>query len=312
LPIDPHARRLLHMLSVTGSADPSFATIGERRDAFRKLMGFSGQTVEVGPIADRCLPGPGGAIGIRLYTPFDAPAGRLPGLVFFHGGGLVAGSLDTHDPLCRTLANETGCRIVSVDYRLAPEHKFPAAATDASAACSWVIEHAPELGLDPSRIGVGGDSAGGALAIVACHIARETRGPMPAFQLLLCPITDFTSEAGSRSEFANGYLVDKTMIEQDLMLYLPNDVGAADPRISPLRLPDFGALPPAFIHTAEFDPFRDEGKAYAERLLGAGVAAAHTCHSGMVHLFYGMSGVIPAARGAMKTIGAEIRNALQG
>jgi acetyl esterase len=310
LPLDPQVRRLLQMLSVTQPADPSRATIGERRQGFRNLMRFSDPAAEIGSVEDLSLPGPDGAIAIRLYTPIDAPAGRLPGLVFFHGGGLVAGSLDTHDAMCRVLANATGCRIVSVEYRLSPEHKFPAAVTDASAACTWVLDHPSRFGLDPARIGVGGDSAGGTLAITVCAMAREARRPMPAFQLLICPITDFAAETVSRRSFATGYLIDKTTLDQDLEHYLPSGALPAEPRISPLRLSDFDGFPPAFIHTAEFDPFRDEGEAYAGRLLGAGVVVAHTCHPGMIHLFYAMPSVIPAGRRAMQCIGAEIRAAL--
>jgi acetyl esterase/lipase len=311
LPLDPHARRLLKMLSVTGASGASLAGIGERRRAFRGLMQFSGEPVEIGAVEDRGLPGPDGAIGIRLYTPLEAPAGPLPGLVFFHGGGLVAGSLDTHDPLCRALANATGCRIVAVDYRLAPEHKFPAAVVEASAAWTWVIEHAATLDLDPVRIGVAGDSAGGALAIVTCAQARAARAPTPALQLLLCPITDFGAETGSRETFASGYLIDKTTIQQDLDHYLPSGMLPIEPEISPLRLAGFGGLPPAFVHTAEFDPFRDEGEAYVRRLLDAGVAAVHTCHPGMPHLFYAMPSAIPSGREAIRQIGAEVRAAFR-
>jgi acetyl esterase len=309
VPLDPHAQRFLHMLSATGLADPCRADLAARRESFRGLMRFSGNPIEIGQVEDREIPGPDGAIGIRIYTPIDATEGLLPGLVFFHGGGLVAGGLDTHDALSRALANATGCRIVAVEYRLAPEDKFPAAATDASAACAWVLSHAAELGLEAARIGVAGDSAGGALAIVACARAREVGGPMPALQLLLCPITDFAAETASRAAFASGFLIDKIVIERDLDHYLASGTPATEPRISPLRLASVGALPPAFIHTAEFDPFRDEGEAYANRLREAGIPVRHTCHPGMIHLFYAMPGVIPAGCSVMKLIGTEIKAA---
>jgi acetyl esterase len=299
------------MLSIGGPADSPRPSLEDRRHSLLDLMRFADKGVEVGYVEDRHLPGPDGAIDVRLYTPLAASAGRLPGLVYFHGGGLVAGSLDSHDALCRVLANETGCRIVSVGYRLAPEHKFPTAVMDAAAATRWVLTHDAEFGLDPTRIGVGGDSAGAALAITACHMMREAQGPLPAFQLLLCPITDYAADGGSREEFANGFLVDKAMIDGDLEHYLGGGVQRTDPRVSPLRIAAFSGLPRAFIHTAEFDPFRDEGHAYASALLDAGVDAAYTCHAGMIHLFYAMPGVIPYGRSAMKLIGAEIRAALQ-
>jgi acetyl esterase len=299
------------MLSLGGSADRSRASVNDRRQGLVDLMRFADRNVETGPVEDRSLPGSDGPIDARIYTPLGAQAGRLPGLVFFHGGGFVGGSLDTHDALCRVLANETGCRVISVGYRLAPEHKFPAGVTDAAAATLWVFGHAAEFGLDPARIGIGGDSAGAVLAVTACHMMREAHGLAPAFQLLICPITDFAAEMDSRREFANGYLIDKATIDRDLEYYLPPGADLADPRISPLRLPDLGGFPPAFIHTAEFDPFRDEGQAYARALLDVGVPTAYTCHTGMIHLFYAMPAVIPYGRSAMKLIGAEIKAALQ-
>jgi acetyl esterase/lipase len=310
MPLDPHAKRLLDMLATAGGADPRRLTVHERREAFRKLMSLSASDVGIGCVENRVLPGPDAPVGIRIYAPATTAAGRLPGLVYFHGGGLVAGGVDTHEWICRMLANETGCRLVSVDYRLAPEHKFPAAVLDSYAATTWVIEHAADLGIIRHRIAVGGDSAGGTLAIVICQMLRQTRAPKLVAQLLLCPITDFSAETESRRTFAEGRLLNKATMERDLEHYLPAGVDATDPRISPLRASDFSSLPPAYIHTAEFDPLRDEGKAYGDRLTSAGVEVKYTCHPGMVHLFYGMASVIPYARAAMKRIGAEIRGAL--
>lgn len=297
------------MLVAAGSADASRLSLSERRDAFRKLMSLSETEVAVGGVEDRELPGPESPIRVRIYTPTETGADRLPGIVYFHGGGLVAGSLDTHEAVCRTLANETGCRLVAVDYRLAPEHKFPAAVMDGQSATMWVFEHAAELRIDPDRIAVAGDSAGAALAAIVCQLARQAQGVRLAAQLLLCPITDFAAETESRNSFAEGYLLHKATLERDLEYYVPEGLDPADPRISPLRATDFGGLPPAFIHTAEFDPMRDEGRAYAERLMRAGVEVSYTCHPGMVHLFYAMAGVVPYARTAMKRIGAELRAA---
>jgi len=306
MPLDPHARRLLDMVAA-GSTDPIPATIEARRRAFRALMSFSDGEGATAFVEERSLPGPDSVLRARLYRPHDSPSGSLPGLVFFHGGGLVAGSVETHDPICRVLANETGCGVVSVDYRLAPEHPFPAAVRDAGAATLWVIENATSLGLDSARIGVGGDSAGAALAAVVCQGA----GPRPAFQLLLCPITDFAGETRSRQDFATGYLVDAAMVRRDLDHYLPREIDPADPMVSPSRGRDFRDQPPAFIHTAEYDPFRDEGEDYARRLEEAGIAVAQTRHRGMIHLFYALPRAIPYARHAMRQIGAEIKAALR-
>jgi len=298
------------MLAAAGPADPASLSLEARREAFRKLMSFSQGGEDVGGVTERIVPGPGGPIPMRVYTPTGAAGEPLPGLVFFHGGGLVAGGLDTHDSLCRTLANECGCRLVSVGYRLAPEHKFPAAVLDACAATAWVAAHAAELGIDSERIAVGGDSAGGTLAAVVCQCARGESGPRLAAQLLLCPIVDFATHSVSRAALADDPLVGKAMMERDLEFYLCEGVEASDPRVSPLRAAELGRLPPACVHTAEFDPLRDEGKAYADRLAQAGVAVRYTCHEGMSHLFYGMTGVVPYARAAMKGIGAELKATL--
>jgi acetyl esterase len=310
MPLDPHAKRILNMLAMAGPVDASRLSVNERRGLFRELMSLSPGNLPIGRIEDRALPGPGGSIGIRVYTPIETFADCLPGVIYFHGGGLVAGGLDTHDRVCRTLANETGCRLISVDYRLAPEHKFPAAVMDGYAATIWVIEHVLELGIDRDRIAVAGDSAGATLAATVCQLARRAHGVDLAGQLLLCPITDFVAETESRSAFARGYLLDKAMMDRDREHYLPAGTDPTDPRISPLRAPDLSGLPRAYIHTAEFDPLRDEGRAYAVRLAHADVKVGYTCHPGMIHLFYAMPSAIPYAHTALKRIGAELRAGL--
>lgn len=292
--------------SGVAGAPPS---VMERRDAFRKLMSLSDGGETVGGVEDRSLPGTDGPLRVRIYTPVDARSGTSPALVYFHGGGLVSGSLDTHDGVCRSLANASGCRIFSVDYRLAPEHKFPAAVTDGCAATAWIVRHAGELRIDRERIAVGGDSAGATLAAVVCQLMGRAPGVKLAAQLLLCPITDFAGETASRKAFAQGFLLENATMEQDLEQYVPSGVDAADPRISPLRAADFTDLPAAFIHTAEFDPLLDEGRAYADRLAAAGVEVHYVCHPGMIHLFYGMARAVPYARTAIKGIGAELRAA---
>jgi len=307
--LDPHVRRLLDMVAASGSAGVPAPTIDERRRGFAKLMALSGPGTAAGHAEDRVLPGPDGPIPIRVYTSARAANRRLPGLVYFHGGGFVAGSLDTNDALARTLADESGARVVAVGYRLAPEHRYPAALVDCHAATAWAMAHPIELGIEPGMVAVAGDSAGATLAAVVCRRLGERPGPQPLFQLLLCPIADFAAETESRRLFGTGYLIDETMIAADLRHYLPPGVTATDPQVSPLRAADLSGLCPTYIHTAEADPLRDEAVGYAARLREAGVPAQCTCHAGMIHLFYGMAGVIPYARTAWAQIGIEIRAA---
>jgi acetyl esterase/lipase len=234
----------------------------------------------------------------------------LPGFVFFHGGGMVAGNIETHDRICAALAQTTGCRLISVGYRLAPEHKFPAAIEDAIAATRWIYEQATALGIDATRLAVGGDSAGATLSAVVCQHALQNDGPTIALQCLLCPVLDFDEPSPSRQAFAENHLLDKATIDADLADYLPGDADPADLRISPLRANDLAGLPAAIIHTAEFDPMRDEGNAYAGKLVAAGVAVEHICHDGMIHNFHAMGAILPQARLVLDLIGEQIRRAL--
>ena len=310
MPLDSHVRRILDMLAAASGPGVSRPNVMERREAFRKLMGLSDCSDAIGSIEDCTVPGAEGPLSMRIYTPVASGPGPATALIYFHGGGLVSGNLDTHDGVCRALANAAGCRVFSVDYRLAPEHRFPAAVDDACAATAWIVRHAVELRIAPDRIAVGGDSAGATLAAVVCQQTRQMPGVKLAAQLLLCPIMDFAGETASRKAYAEGFLLETQQMGRDLEQYVPAGVDAADPRISPLRATDFRNLPPAYIHTAEFDPLHDEGRAYADGLVAAGVKVHYTCHPGMIHLFYGMTRAVPYARTAMTRIGAEIRAAL--
>ena len=203
--------------------------------------------------------------------------------------------------------------MISVDYRLAPEHPFPAGLDDATAAIAYIGSHAADFGVDAARLGVCGDSAGGTLAAAACHsLAHSAMPPMPrpALQLLICPILDYSRRTGSRRDFASGYLIDQDTLDHDLEHYSPGGADPRDPLISPLLAADLTAMPPTIVHTAEFDPLRDEGEDYFDRLTHTGSALAYTCHPGMIHLFYGLGAVIPYARTAFEKMGAEIRAAL--
>jgi acetyl esterase len=311
MPLDPHAKKLLEMLNAVGAADLSRMAPQEMREGFERLAGVVGvNDVAVDAAEDRSLPGPGGPIPVRVYAPRGSGAATLPGLIYFHGGGGVFGSIASHDSFCRVLANAGACRVVSVGYRLAPEHKFPAAVEDACAATAWIAAQAREFRIDPRRIAVGGDSIGGGLAAVVCRMARDSGGPAIALQVLLCPAMDMRNTSYSRTVFAAGYFLNQATIDWTLKHYCAPGADLADPRMSPLLAEDLSCLPPAQVHTAEFDPLRSEGAAYAERLQRANVAVRHTCHAGMIHHFYAMGGVIPYARTAVAAAGAEIRSAL--
>jgi acetyl esterase len=312
VPLDPSAKRLLDMLAAAGGmADIATMTPQQMREGFRRLaQAVDVKGVPVGRIEDGELPGPGGPLPHRIYWPQHPVAQPLPALVFFHGGGGVFGDIDTHDGLCRMLCAESGCAVISLGYRRAPEHKFPAAVEDSYAATLWVADHATGLGLDPHRIAVGGDSAGGGLAAVVCQMAAANPGPRLALQVLFCPVMDMRPQTPSRHALAEGYFLNQATMDWMVRHYCAADADLDDPRLSPLRAAQFSGLPPAHIHTAEFDPLRDEGEAYAQLLRHAGVPARYTCHAGMIHHFYAMAGAIPPARAALKAAAHAIREAL--
>ena len=302
--MDPQARRFLAMIAIGGPPDGARIDPSDRRRSFKKLMRFA-KPPEGHVLADDARIGPRG-IPVRRYTPEpDAPL--MPGLVYFHGGGLVAGGLDTHDALCRTLAHLARCRVIAVDYRLAPEHPFPAAIVDALTAVRWVLRHAEDLGLRREAIAIGGDSGGATLATIVCQIMA--RRQVIKAQLLLCPVLDFGEPSGSRQRFASGFLLDTATMATDLSWYAPRR-SLRDPRVSPLRAERLDDLPPTIIHTAGFDPLVDEGTAYACRLAEAGVSVRHHCHERLVHHFYALTGVIPAAQAALAAIGRDLEVAL--
>lgn len=310
MPLDPRAQRFLERLAASNPQNALALTVAARRAALADLLGMSGTPTPIQRVEERSLPGPAGPIPLRIYTPANAPATGTAGLIYFHGGGFVAGSLDTHDAIARSLANACGARVMSVGYRLAPEHPFPAAIEDGRAAAYWVAANATALGLDPARLAVGGDSAGATLAAVVCQTTTAEASVRWALQVLLCPIMDFRAQTPSRTELASGYFLDQATLEHDLKHYLGPGADPADPRVSPLRASELAHLPPACIHTAEFDPLRDEGREYAQRLERAGVRTLYRCHSGMIHLFYGMGALIPYAARGFELIGADARTVL--
>jgi acetyl esterase len=310
VPLDPRVKRFLDVLAAGKPASILDTTVAERRLGLIELMKLGGPETPVGGIENRTLPLPAAPLAIRIYTPVDSIPGLMAGLIYFHGGGLVAGSVGTHDSIARRLANAGGCRVISVDYSLAPEHPFPAALDEALAALIHIGAHAASFGIDAARLGICGDSAGATLAAATAQAAARIGGPPLALQLLMCPILDYSRLTPSRREFASGYLVDEATLEHDLLHYALAGSDPADPRISPLRADSVAGLPRTLIHTAEFDPLRDEGRDYFERLTREHIDVSYTCHAGMIHLFYGLGAVIPYARTAFEQIGGEIRAAL--
>jgi acetyl esterase/lipase len=307
MPLDVSVERFLTKLAALNPPSAFSLSVAERRDALQHMLAFAGARLPNVTVEDRTLPGPGGLIRVRVYCPAGAPPGALPALVYFHGGGLVAGSLDSHDGICRCLCQAGDCRVLSVDYRLAPEYPFPAALCDGMAATTFIAAHAGEFGVNPGRLGLCGDSAGATLATVVAHQLVAQGTVALALQVLICPIVDLAGQTDSRRALAQGYLVDEPTLAHDLKFYLDDATDAADPRVSPLRAVSLAGLPPTCIHTAEFDPLRDEGRLYADRLIQAGVATRYTCHPGMIHLFYGMGKLIPYAATAWDLIGSDIR-----
>ena len=307
MPLDPLAKRFLAMMAAAAPADRARPSVSERRQSLAKLMQFARAEVTSVTAIDGTLPGPAGDLRYRLYTAAGSTEKPMPGFVFFHGGGMVAGSIETHDLIAAALAETTQCRLISVEYRLAPEHQFPAPVEDAIAATEFVSQNAASLGIDPTRLVVGGDSAGGTLAAVVCQHAQRSGGPAILAQCLICPVLDFEEISPSREAFAEDHLISRTTLDADLADYLPRGVDPADVRISPLRALNLAGLPTAIIHTAEFDPMRDEGNAYARKLLAAGVTVEHVCHDGMVHNFHALGAVLPQGRLVLAQIGEQVR-----
>jgi acetyl esterase len=262
---------------------------------------------------DRRVPGPGSHIPIRIYTPREInPGEKLPVLLWFHGGGFVIGSLDTHDSVCRMLANQADCIVVSADYRLAPEYKFPAAVEDCEAALKWVALHAVEFGADPQAIAVGGDSAGANLGTVVAILARDAGHPKLAFQLLIYPCAAPEPETPSHYKFAEGYVLSRKTITWFFRHYQRSRADSKDFRFAPLIADDLANLPPAMILVAGYDPLRDEGVEYAKRLIEAGNRVRLANYEGMIHGFYLMGGAVDAAKGAVAESAQALREAFAG
>jgi acetyl esterase len=266
------------------------------------------QNVPIGKVEDRKIPGPGGEIPIRIYTPVGGGAGALPAVVFFHGGGFVIGDLNTHDALCRQLSNEAKARVIAVDYRLAPENKFPAAADDCFAALKWVASQASAIGVDANRIAVCGDSAGGNLSAVVCQLAKHAGGPQIVYQVLMYPTTIAHAKTDSMKAFEKGYFLEREAMDWFFDAYVPKGHDLKDPKLAPFY-GDVRGLPPAYVITAGFDPLKDEGKHYADKMAAAGVPVSYKDYPALVHGFFNMSGVVPQAKDAIQDVAAKLKGA---
>jgi acetyl esterase len=310
MPLDPVLKSFLDQMAAVPGPKMWEMSPPDARQAFIGLFQVAGpKDVPIGRTENLSVPGGDGPVPVRLYSPVAAGSEALPVLVYFHGGGFVIGDLETHDGLCRMFANEAGCRVVAVQYRLAPEHKYPAAVDDAFAALKWVEASASRLGIDANRIAVGGDSAGGALAAVVAHMAKEQGAPSLAFQLLLFPVTQIGGDTSSLREFAVGYFLEKRTLDWFFGHYLPADADPSDPRVSPLRAKEFSNLPPAYFMLGGFDPLHDEGVQYAEKLRAAGVPVTVADYGDMVHCFFYLQTIVPQAREAVEAAAQALRNA---
>jgi len=312
--LHPQVQALLALIEERGIPPTHTLTPPDARILYRERRGFTQPAAPpVGDVRDLSADGPRGPIPLRLYRPLNpvrADAAGLPALVYFHGGGWVIGDLDTHDTLCRELANASGCAVVAVDYRMAPEHRFPAAVDDSVAALRWIRREAPALGLDADRLAVGGDSAGGNLAAVVTLISRDAGDAAVRFQLLIYPATDMRRGAPSHTTNGVGYLLTRDTITYFHDHYIDEVRHDLDWRASPLLHTDLSNLPPALVLTAGYDPLRDEGHQYAIALTLAGNRATYVCFERQVHGFILMGRVLDEANAAVSMCAAELRRAL--
>jgi acetyl esterase len=310
--LHPQARALLDLIEERGVPPTHTLTPADAREFYRERRFATQPPAPKAQVRDLLADGPNGPIPLRLYRPIaSSDAAILPVLVYYHGGGFVIGDLDTHDTLCRELANLAECAIVAVDYRMGPEHRFPAAVIDCAAATRWVRDRATEFKLDAARLAVGGDSAGGNLAAVVCIDARDKGDLSIKFQLLIYPATDMRRTAPSHAENGQGYLLTHETMDYFTGHYIPNPAQLSDWRASPLLHADLSKLPPALLLTAGFDPLRDEGADYAKRLTAAGNRAGYVHFPRQIHGFLTMGKVIDEANTAVALCAAELRRVLK-
>jgi acetyl esterase len=309
MPVTSEVQTILDFIAAAGTPPREQLTPAELRESY-SLLSTTATKAEMAVVSDHTAPGPAGDIPVRVYVPTSEPGPR-PVLVYFHGGGWVIGDIETHDCTVRAVAEASGVTAVSVDYRRAPEDPFPAALDDCLAAVRWVVANAAELDVDPARLAVGGDSAGGNLAAIVAHELRSAGGPDVRFQLLVYPVTDGTMGHPSIDENAEGYFLTKDTMDWFWEQYV-GDGDRTGVRVSPMHLPDeaLAGLPPALVITAEYDPLRDEGEAYAARLAAAGVEVTSRRFDGMIHGFFSLRDLVPEGDVAIAEAGAALRSAL--
>ena len=313
MPLDPQIEFVIGLVKKANAPEFWQLTPDQAREQYLLRVAKLAVKEPIFRTEDRRIPGPGSHIPIRIYTPREIKAGeRLPVLLWFHGGGFVIGSLDTHDSVCRLFANQADCIVVSADYRLAPECKFPAAVEDCEAALRWLALHAVEFGADPQAIAVGGDSAGANLATVVAILARDADNPKIVFQLLIYPCAAPEPETPSHHKFAEGYVLSRNTITWFFKLYQRSQADSNDFRFAPLAADDLANLPPALVLVAGYDPLRDEGVEYAKRLIQAGNRVRLVNYEGMIHGFILMGGAVDAAKRAVAESAQALREAFAG
>jgi acetyl esterase len=310
MPLNPQTQALLDELNKQGLPPFEQMSVTQARNVALGFRDLQGEPEALAEVRDILVPGPAGKLPVRLYYP--STGGPLPLLVYFHGGGWVIGDLEVVDKPCRALANAAGCAVASVNYRLSPETKFPGAPEDCFAATRWLAEHGRELGLDPQRLAVGGDSAGGNLAAVVSLMARDRGGPAIAYQLLIYPVTAPARNTpfASYQENAENYLLTRAAMDWFWDHYLSSAEEENNPYAAPLRASDLSRLPPAMVITAQYDPLRDEGLAYAKRLQEAGVPVKLSRYDDMIHGFFWTSGAVERGRELTAEMGQELRRVL--
>jgi len=307
MPLDPQVEAFLKDAAAAGATPLESLPVAQAREFIRTLFAPPGDREAVKKVEDRVIDAGGAKLPVRIYTPDGQ--GPLPILVFLHGGGWVIGDIDTYEIPCRALCNGAGCIVVSVGYRLAPEHKFPTPVEDCYAAANWVVSNAATLGGDPARVAVGGDSAGGNLSAAVALMARDRGTPSLAFQLLIYPVTNYALDTRSYQANGDGYLLTKGGMRWFWSHYLSAESDGANSYASPLRAANLSNLPPALVITAEYDPLRDEGIAYAEKMRAAGVKVVHSDYKGMIHGFFSLGYMFTQGKTAMAEACGALRKA---
>jgi acetyl esterase len=309
MPVHPQAQSFLDQSE--GQPEPYEMPLADARAMMDGFNALAGEPMDVATVEERDIPGPGGPLRIRVYRPAGStPGTMLPVTVFFHAGGFVVGSLESHDSMCRALANGAGCAIVAVDYRRAPEHKFPAAVDDAFATLRWVAEHGAEIGVDGTRVAVAGDSVGGGLATIVSILARDAGGPAIRCQVMVYPDVDWAFDSPAWEEFGHGYFVTIEVARWLREQYFSSRDEWDDWRASPLRCPDLSGLPPALLVYPEYNPARSDMEAYGARLQDAGVPITISRYDGMIMGFWCMGSFIDAAHDAIAEVSTTLREAL--